>query len=341
MRRFIILIAIVAGLLIVFRIGAERILLRELGKMAEAGTGFTAEAIAPLGNPLRLGARLTAPRIETPSGSIAMDAAEISVSLLSPMTARLRLGDTVTADLGAGPHRIGLVDPQASLSVMPLRGFAPDRLAVTTGALRLEDQDFTGPLSLIAVVSPTETTAPRASAAAYDLDLKLAEIQPGALAQLTGLPSDMARLQPLALDAALRVWLDALPTARALQQVPTPFPTGLRLDRVTLQSGPIGANLIGRLEADSTGRAMGALALYTADIVELLRSASDAGLIPKAALLLGQGMVGALSKLPLPDGPDGPYPAAQPGELRLPVSFADGKTALGPIPLGPAPLLRP
>ena len=82
--------------------------------------------------------------------------------------------------------------------------------------------------------------------------------------------------------------------------------------------------------------------LSTSDIKPLLQAAASAGLIPEPAVKLAEAVWTKLAtrhdgpETVPSDGQDAPGTTGP--ELRLPVTFREGKIYLGPLPLGPAPL---
>ena len=88
------------------------------------------------------------------------------------------------------------------------------------------------------------------------------------------------------------------------------------------------------------GEAEGELTLSTADIKPLLQAAANAGMIPSQAVVLADTVFKKLAthRETGASATDSDASAPVAPELRLPLTFADGKTHLGPLPLGPAPL---
>ncbi|WP_170295243.1 DUF2125 domain-containing protein [Paracoccus aestuariivivens] len=341
MRGFIILLAILAVFFGGIWFGIQSFMAREIGRLAEAGTGFTVGSITKLSDPSRIGVHLTEPRIVTPNGSLSLPEAYFSVGPLSPTTATLTLPATATLDLGTGPHELGMADPKASVHFMAFSGLAPGRAVIRTGPLTLDGQPLAASLEVDTKLGELAQDMPQGSQAVYDLTFDLAGLNPAALPQIAGLAERFSISDPVAFQGSGKIWLDALPTSKALQTPPTPLPTGLQIDSADLKIGTVGARLIGRLEADETGRAKGALALYTSDAQALLQTAADAGMIPQSVVMIGRTMIRTVSSLSMEPAPNISFPEPQAGELRLPITFAEGRMRLGPIPIGQAPLLRP
>lgn len=308
----------------------------QIRRIATAGTGFTAERIASVHRPLRLGTDLIAPRLVMPGGAISLPGAVLTVSPLKPTTATLDLPDSARVELPGQSLDLGMSDPRAVLRIEPLNGFAPGAARISSGPLSVGDAPLAASLRVEAQLVTPQPDAPLGTQAAYELSAQAADIQPDTLARVLGLPEILPGFGPVALTGTGRIWLDRLPDVQALRSPPTPFPTGLRVDSADLRIGEIKARLTGRLDADENGYARGAMVLYTPDGHVFLSMLAESGLIPKMAAQLGGAMLRSLSNLPVKG-----YPEPPEGELRLPLTFANGQIMLGPVPLGAAPVLRP
>lgn len=338
MRKFIILATVIVALFAAIWNGIQAFMAHQISQLASAGTGFTMTEVRGLHDPTRIGVRITEPRLDLPAASVVMPEASLSVPPFAPMTARLELAPKAMIDLGSGPHELGLTDPRASIRFLVLSGFAPGRAGISIGPLTLDETPLAAGLTVRGRMTALEYDAPQGSRTAYDIDWNLKDLIPAALPPLPGLAGTIRIADPVSIRGKGRVWLDAMPTIKALQTPPTPFPTGIRIDNADLQVKGLTARMVGMLKADANGYASGAIALYTTDAQAMLQTASEAGMIPHAAVMLGRTMIRTVSALPM----EGTlYPAPQDGELRLPLTFADGRISLGPIPLGPAPLMRP
>ncbi len=131
-------------------------------------------------------------------------------------------------------------------------------------------------------------------------------------------------------DTVSRLHLDATvaldgPLDRAA--VESGFPALERIDLADLSIDWGGVKLAarGELIVDSTGRPDGTLLVTTSDWKRLLRMAVDTGLVSSDATGALETAFGLIQN--------------SDGGLELPLGFGEGLMNLGPIPLGPAPVL--
>lgn len=143
------------------------------------------------------------------------------------------------------------------------------------------------------------------------------------------------RLDPAgALPAAVsQAYLDAeagfdAPINRHIGRKP-PHLTDLTVKDAHLSWGPMRLSLHGKLTVDASGRANGTLDIKAKDWRTLVPMAEGLGLIQPAQAPTLTNMLAELSK-----------GSANPDEVEIPISLAQGWMSIGPLPLGPAPLLR-
>lgn len=107
-----------------------------------------------------------------------------------------------------------------------------------------------------------------------------------------------------------------------------PQPTGIDLRQAQYTADDITLSLAGKLDIDADGTPSGATTLRAVNWQAALARAKDTGQLPAGfadTLASGLGLVAGLS--------------GRSDTLDLPLTFKDGQTRLGPIPLGPAPRL--
>lgn len=330
MRRLLAPLIVLALILGGLWLGGESLMTQQLRRIAAGQPAAELGAVQELREPGRIGVRALALGMQTDLGRVELPQAELWLSPLRPTELRLALPPGATLDPGSGPVALGLGDAAARLRVQPLNGLAMASAGIEAGPLTVEGAALAARLHANAVQRDLDADAPEAAAAAYDLELDLDDLEPGLFATLP-LPGR------LSLAATGRVWLDALPRPATLDPDRAPLPVGLRLDDAELRLGAVQARILGRIEADAQGRAQGRLVLYTRDAEALLQAAATAGLIPTRVVTLAGTMLKNISDLPLPEDAGQDFPPPAEGELRLPLSFAEGRTSLGPMVLGPAP----
>lgn len=337
MRGTIIAVGLVAAVLAGGWLGAETMAARHVAALIRDDPGLEAASVAPLRDPRQIGIRLSEPQLRDPALSVAMPWARLSLSPLSPLTARLDLPDAIRVVQAGQAMDLAWQDPRASVALAPLNRMAPDALDLQARAVTLDGLPMAQGLSLRADLGALGSDAPRPARAAYDIAIALEGVQTQALAML-GL--DAGPLPgPISVRGPLRVWLDATPSLGA-DAAPGPQVVGWQTAGLDMQAGDIGLRLVGRLSRDAQGRAEGQVALYSPDADAMIGLAEGLGLIPPQGRLLLRAGLAQLAQAPLDATLPGPaFPEPAPGELRLPVIMRDGQLILGGLPVGPAPAI--
>lgn len=335
MRALYGLVALIALAVGAIWIGGENWAAARLREMIAQRPDIRAEAVSPLRRPARIGLHLARPEWDAPAGTIGLDWLELWVSPLKPWQGVASLPPRGLLSLPGRQAALELEESEARLSLTLPDGKALSHAGLRSDGAAVEGRVLLDGIRFSADLATPGADAPQGAGAAYDLDLTLAGFQGDALVPLG--------VAPLALPGALsargsaRIWLDQ-PVAPGDRQPPRL--AGLRMPGLELRLGDMTARLVGRLASDAQGRPEGRLALYTPDGQDFLEAAIAAGLLPEdgrmliRAMLLGAGGM----EMPDPATPDGlDFPAAGPGELRIPLSFRDGQVFLGVMPIGPAP----
>ncbi|RVT86550.1 DUF2125 domain-containing protein [Rhodobacteraceae bacterium CCMM004] len=154
-------------------------------------------------------------------------------------------------------------------------------------------------------------------------DLVLAEALRDGLDPTGLLPGTVARL---AVDAT--VAFDA-PWDRFAVERARPQPTAIDLRLAEAQWGDLALKLAGSLEVDAEGRPEGEIVVKATNWRDMIAIAVASGALPEGMAGTLEGGLGLLAGL-----------SGDPKTLDVPLRFADGRVSLGPIPLGPAPILR-
>lgn len=160
----------------------------------------------------------------------------------------------------------------------------------------------------------------------YSISITLKGLAPDpalivALAEQSNLPPQLDLVQ---IDAVAT--LTAALDRHAYQTHPTL--ANLSLSKSTLRWGPLALTASGAIKADSQGRAEGRIALRLEHWQQALIAARVTGLISAE---LAPTLARALTLIALQSG--------NPDILDLPLTLQSGFVSLGPIPLGPAPLM--
>lgn len=359
MRWLLIFVLVIAAFLGAAWWGGESWLASRASMAIAQRDDVSAAAVSPLRQLDRAGLRIEQAEyqgvVEGQALSVALPWVEFWARPLAPTTLNARLPDQARLGIDGTALDLRMDAVQASLHLSPLNSMAVTQAGLDAAEITLDGQAAVTGLSAEARLASLGYDAPRGAGAAYDIALRLQALEPAALTVL-GVP-------PLAVPGAvsaqgdLRLWLTAAPGRGILRGQHYPVqPVGFRTDGIDLGLGDLRARLVGLVSADAQGRAEGRLALYTSDSRAWLRAASDAGLIPPSAVLLGGAMLHGLSNTPMtPEAaPDDSsrtariasefhsvtefiFPEPAPGELRIPIFLRDGQAFLGKIPIGPAP----
>lgn len=126
------------------------------------------------------------------------------------------------------------------------------------------------------------------------------------------------------LTASGAVVFDA-PLDRTSSQIPPKF-TQIILDGARIDWGGIALRAMGALDVDPDGVPQGRIELQAQDWRNLLDLAQSAGVLPADRRGQAELMFGLLASS-----------GGSRDNLDLPLTFEDGRMALGPLPLGPAP----
>jgi hypothetical protein len=159
---------------------------------------------------------------------------------------------------------------------------------------------------------------------AYVLALDIADFAPGPLEPI----ATKANLPPTI--SALRIVATATLTAPLDRRAGDVRPqiVTLKLDDCSLAWGDLGVTAKGELAPDPAGFAAGRIEIAVTNWDRLVPVLVAANAIKPEVAPTVQNMLGALAR----DGGD-------PMVLKLPLVLKDGRMSLGPLPLGPAPML--
>ena len=292
--------------------------------------------LAELRDPPRFGIRLAALRLDLSGRAVDLSMLEIWVPPWRPDEIRIGLPVRLTLDSPAGSLVAELEEPVLKLRLAPLRDLEITRAHVAARRITLEGHPLLEGLELTGRHVRPGTDAPAGAGASYALRGGIAALDPAALPALV-LPAELEQ-GPLAIRGDLQVWLNQ-PLSPAMQGPPQML--GLYSDGLHLSLDGLQAELAGRIGADSQGRAEGQVMVYTSDAREILGTAAELGLIPEDAVLLGMSVLRQISDTPPPATAMRmpPFRAPRGDELRLPLTFAEGRMMLGPMRIGEAPIL--
>lgn len=357
-------------------LGGESVLAGKFRDALAGSAAMTVGSVAPLRDPARFGLALSDIRLNDGRSVIEVPATRLWISPLSPTTLRAELPPALaitpapanSAESGVDGLMFALDGGFVAARVSPLHDLQLTRMELQSDGVTLNGRALAQSLSGQARLVSLAHDAPKSAGAAYDLDLALADLDPQSLPAL-----QQAQLPEgtISVDVKGRVWLsEAVSPVAGDGDGGGPVLVGLRSDQTVIRIGDLKARLIGRLAEDEAGFLSGRVMIYTADARPLLEFLASLGVIPEKTIPLALTLLRGISRAGIegadskgdqgasPDAlsrtvsaqdapataasaenveaPDG-YPLPAKDEIRLPLSFLDGKAMLGPIALGPAP----
>lgn len=222
-------------------------------------------------------------------------------------------------------YRVESNDMRASLVLAPDTRLAPERSTLTAAFLRITPE-----------TRPDETTAlnalslatERQEGARYRLGLSVEGLTLSSPWRARLDPKDRLPDQISGLHADLDVTFDR-PWDRSAVEEARPQPTEIKLSLADAKWGELHLQAAGAVTVTPEGFPEGEIAVKARNWREMLELATASGALPET---LAKTLENGLSLLAQLNG--------NPQTLDVPLSFRRGLTFLGPIPLGPAPLLH-
>lgn len=292
----------------------------QLGWRAEYGDSATT------GYPLRHVTTLAGPALADPRTGVAWQADWLSIdspaiwpgyqTLRFPATAqRLSYFDQSVA--------VFANDLIANLKLRPGAQLELQEMAVTSGPWQVVGDTGPDMSAQALILAMTQTQLPEQ----YDIKVDADAFSPGP--RLRDLMSDAHSLpdsfDALHLDMSVafsRPW-----DMTAVEQ-DRPQPRMINLKLAELGWGDLRFLAAGRVEVDTEGLPTGAVTIKADNWRDILNMAHTAGTIPTAVLGPVEKVLGLLAGL-----------SSNPDALDIELKFGNGKMAVGPFPIGPAPRL--
>ncbi|MFD1883140.1 DUF2125 domain-containing protein [Paracoccus pacificus] len=362
MRKLLIVLVAIAVVLGLAWAGTEWLMANRLRNLAETDPGFEVQQVRMLRDPARIGVQMTAPRLgDTEAEGWAASSAMLWLSPKALNQLSFSPSDDQTLTLAGRQVPVQMQAAAGSVRFSPTLSMAISNLTAGTGPVSVDGAPLMQAMRLDAELVPGGYDAPKGAGATYRSRLTLTGLDP---VVLTGQPLPVPG--NLTFEGQADVWLDHAPARDLFSEgLRPPRLIGLDLEQSQLSLGDLSARVMGRVTGDDTGRPSGVVMIYTKDADRLVQAAADAGLIRQNMVPLAMTAVRTLAasgsepveKPPadpdanpaladIPTGLQQPkrdttptFPAAAEGELRLPLHFQDGQIRLGPLPLGPAPVL--
>jgi hypothetical protein len=292
------------------------------GAMRDRGWTVDYSALKTRGFPSRFDTTIDDILLRDPGSGLGWSApfAQILALSYTPHHVIVVLPRAQTVTTPAGDVDVSSDDFRASFVFEPSLSPTLDRMSVVATGLVLK----AGGAALRAEEARVATRVAPVVANTHEVGVALLGLRlPEALRQAVDpdgtLPAGPERL---GLDAMLT--FDA-PLDRAAVQGRRPQLTSVALVDSQVSWGSMGATAAGTLVVDGAGRPEGRIDVVVTDWGRMLDVAIAGGLVPETVAPTAARLLSIMAS-----GGD---------TLKVPLTFADGRMALGPIPLGPAPRL--
>lgn len=296
---------------------------------ARRAEGWQAEYtdLAIRGFPNRVDATFEGPALADPDSGLAWSAPFFQIFALSyrPNHVIAVWPETQRLATPLAHYDIASKDMRASLVMDTAATLPLERMNFVAGAMAITPDD--GAITTLDGMQAAVTRLPGA-VSDYRFAINADGLTP-ALPDRVGLRTGGALPQRLdALRADLEVGFDAPWDISALSEA-RPQPRQIRLRLAEARWGRLELKLAGTLDVDHSGRPSGRLTVKAQNWRDILTLARDLGWIGSGwgeRLEQGLSLVAQLS--------------GNPETLDIPLDFTAGRVSLGPVPLGPAPVLR-
>ena len=224
-----------------------------------------------------------------------------------------------------GSYRIDSDDMRASLVVAPDLDLALKRATLSAQSLAALPNDGSAPIRAAALVLAAEQT--ESDPTRYRLGLEARDVAPPVtLLRMPGSAGQLPdRLRLLKADLTVR--FDKPWNMSAIEQA-RPQPRHIDLSLADAQWGALQLQLAGTLEIDPGGKPSGEITVKARNWRDMLALGVQSGLIAPDMAAPLENALGLMAQL-----------KGNPQTLDIPLSFRAGQIKLGPVPLGPAPIL--
>lgn len=224
-----------------------------------------------------------------------------------------------------GKYALASKDMRASLVLQPDSQLALERSTLTAADFVATPSGPQGPVRIEAFSLAIERV--EAGASTYRLGVAADGVQPAvSIARMIDpkgtLPDTLD-----ALNADLTVTFDK-PWNRSAIEEARPQPREIRIRLVQARWGQLELQLAGRVSVDMAGLPDGRITVKARNWRDILKLAMASGAIPQGLGSTLEDALGLISGL-----------SGNPETLDIPLDFRNGRMLLGPVPLGPAPVL--
>lgn len=221
--------------------------------------------------------------------------------------------------------RVESRDMRASLRIAPDTRLAPERATLTAEYLQVTPEarpdDTTALTSLTLAAERQHETEYRLGLTAEGLTLS-----PPWRAHLD--PQGRLPTQMSGLHADLTVIFDKIWDRSAIEQS-RPQPTAIKVRLADAKWGQLHLQAAGEVAVTPAGLPEGEITLKARNWREILKIAVQTGAVPESMLGTVENGLSLMAQM-----------SGNPNTLDVPLTFRNGRILLGPVPIGPAPVLR-
>lgn len=224
-----------------------------------------------------------------------------------------------------GKHRLTSDDMRASLVLEPDTELAPERATLTADALAITPSDRAEPTSIRALSVAAERVD--ASEATYRLGLSAEGLKPSApwVRQVDPGGTLPDTLHSVSADVTVRF---DKPWNRSAIEIARPQPQHIHVKLAQARWGQLELQFAGEVAVNAAGQPDGQITVKARNWRDVLDLAVASGAIPEGLGPTLRDALGLISGL-----------AGNPKTLDIPLDFRRGRMFLGPVPVGPAPIL--
>lgn len=221
--------------------------------------------------------------------------------------------------------RIKSRDMRASLRIAPNSRITLERATLTAEFLRITPEARSEETTALTALT---LAAERQQDATYRLGLSAEglTLSPPWRKQLD--PQGLLPTQISGLHADLTVSFDKLWDRSAIEQA-RPQPTAIKVRLADAKWGQLHLQAAGEVSVTPEGVPEGEITLKARNWREILGIAAQSGAVPETLLGTIESGLALIAQI-----------SGNPNTLDVPLSFRNGRILLGPIPIGPAPLLH-
>lgn len=224
-----------------------------------------------------------------------------------------------------GKYRLSSNDMRASLKLKPEPQLALERTTLTAEELVVVPTERPEPVSIRALSLAAERLED--SETSYRLGLSADGLRPSAPWLRLVDPSATLPETLEAVTADLTVRFDK-PWNRSAIEIARPQPRHIKVSLAQARWGQLDLQMAGEVDVDESGQPRGQITVKAQNWREILQLAVASGALPESLESTVEEALSLVAGL-----------SGNPNTLDLPLDFRNGRMLLGPVPLGPAPVL--